>query len=230
MNAQALGLLLASLFANCAISGLAWGQTAAAQPSVALDVKPIGKVLEASGPATVEHTSAILLQANLPAGGQVKVDDLVYQGDVVQTGANGALSISFVDGTSFKISSNARMELNELVYDPKSTSNSMVFSLGKGSFTFLAGMVAKTGNMKVDTPVATMGIRGTAPHVEIADDGTVKFSTLIEENKSANEQPKAAPAAAPRQRRTQNLASPDTPEQERIDKDANKKLKICRGC
>jgi hypothetical protein len=230
MNARALGLLLVSLFANCAISGLAWGQTATAQPSVALDVKPIGKVLAASGPATVEHTSAILLQANLPAGGQVKVDDLVYQGDVVQTGANGALSISFVDGTSFKISSNARMELNELVYDPKSTSNSMVFSLGKGSFTFLAGMVAKTGNMKVDTPVATMGIRGTAPHVEIADDGTVKFSTLIEENKSANEQPKAAPAAAPRQRRTQNLPSPDTPEQQRIDKDANKKLKICRGC
>ena len=38
--------------------------------------------------------------------------------------------------------------------------------------------------MKVDTPVATMGIRGTTPHVEISDDGTVKFSTLIEEGKS----------------------------------------------
>ena len=230
MNAQAIGLLLASLFANCALSGLAWGQTAAVQPPVALDVKPIGKILEATGPATVEHTSGVLLQANLPAGGQAKVDDLVYQGDVVQTGANGALSITFVDGTSFKISSNAHMELNELVYDPKSTSNSMVFSLGKGSFTFLAGMVAKTGNMKVDTPVATMGIRGTAPHVEVLDDGTVKFSTLIEENKSANEQPKAAPTAAPRQRRTQNLPPPDTPELQRIEKDANKKLKICKGC
>src|ERR1700676_85314 len=193
MNAQAIGLLLASVFANCALSGLAWGQTGAVQPPVALDVKPIGKVLEATGPATVEHTSGVLLQANVPAGGQAKVDDLVYQGDVVQTGANGALSITFVDGTSFKISSNARMELNELVYDPKSTSNSMVFSLGKGSFTFLAGMVAKTGNMKVDTPVATMGIRGTAPQVQIADEGTVKFSTLIEENKSAKDLRKAAP-------------------------------------
>ena len=144
MNAQAIGLLLASLCANCALSGLAWGQTGAAQPAVAVDVKPIGKVLEATGVATVEHTSSVLLQANIPASGpgQVKVDDLVYQGDVVQTGANGALSITFVDGTSFKVSSNARMELNELVYDPKSNSNSMVFSLAKGSFTFLAGMVA----------------------------------------------------------------------------------------
>src|ERR1700692_4647487 len=138
MNARATGLLLASLCANCTISGLAWGQTGAAQPAVAVDVKPIGKVLEATGVATVEHTSSVLLQANIPASGpgQVKVDDLVYQGDVVQTGANGALSISFVDGTSFKISSNARMELNELVYDPKSTSNSMLFILREELFTF----------------------------------------------------------------------------------------------
>jgi hypothetical protein len=230
MNARATGLLLASLCANCTISGLAWGQTGAAQPAVAVDVKPIGKVLEATGVATVEHTSSVLLQANIPASGpgQVKVDDLVYQGDVVQTGANGALSISFVDGTSFKISSNARMELNELVYDPKSTSNSMLFSLGKGSFTFLAGMVAKTGSMKVDTPVATMGIRGTAPQVQIADDGTVKFSTLIEENKSAKDLRKAAPL----QRRTQSVppAVPDTPAQQRAEKDLGKKTIICKGC
>jgi hypothetical protein len=28
-----------------------------------------------------------------------------------------------------------------------------------------------------------MGIRGTAPRVEILDDGTVKFSTLVEQKK-----------------------------------------------
>ena len=33
--------------------------------------------------------------------------------------------------------------------------------------TFVAGQVAKTGDMRVDTPVATMGIRGTAVLVEI---------------------------------------------------------------
>jgi hypothetical protein len=36
-------------------------------------------------------------------------------------------------------------------------------SLTKGTFTFIAGEVAHTGRMKVDTPVGTMGIRGTAP-------------------------------------------------------------------
>jgi len=69
------------------------------------------------------------------------------------------------------------------VYDPKGKSNSTLFSLTKGTFTFVAGKVAKTGDMKIDTPVATMGIRGTTPHVEIAADGTVRFSTLVEEGR-----------------------------------------------
>ena len=77
------------------------------------------------------------------------------------------------------------MEINEFVYDPKGSSNSSLFSLTRGTFTMLAGKTAKTGNMKIETPVGTMGIRGTAPHVEILDDGTVKFATLIEMHKQA---------------------------------------------
>ena len=57
--------------------------------------------------------------------------------------------------------------------------------------------------MKVATPVGTMGIRGTAPHVEILDDGSVKFSTLIEENKSATGEQINVPTAAKPQRKAQ---------------------------
>jgi hypothetical protein len=108
------------------------------------------------------------------------VGDPVYKGDVVSTGADGRVGIVFSDGTTFNVSSNARMVLNEFIYDPKGSSNSVLISLTKGTFTFIAGKVAKTGDMKIDTPVATIGIRGTTPHVEIRDDGTV-FSTLIED-------------------------------------------------
>ena len=127
----------------------------------------------------------MVVQANLAGqAGQTKVGDLVYLGDVVQTGADGRLGINFTDGSSFNLSSNAHMTLNEFVYDPNGKSNSTLFNLTTGTFTFVAGNIAKTGDMKVDTPVATMGIRGTTPHIEISDDGTVKFSTLIEEGKS----------------------------------------------
>ena len=66
--------------------------------------------------------------------------------------------------------------------------------------------------MKVNTPVATMGIRGTTPRVEIADDGSVKFSTLIEEGKGQANRA-VAPGAAP------VVEEKDKPN-----------LQICRGC
>jgi hypothetical protein len=171
--------------ASSLLSGLAWAQTDSARPPAGVDTNPIGKVLTAVGTAHIEHPAGVLVQANLPASNpdQAKTGDLVYRGDVIQTGADGALSITFADGSSFNVSRNARMEVNEFVYDPNGHSNSTLLSLTKGTFTFIAGNIAHTGDMKVDTPVGTMGIRGTAPRVEILDDGTVKFSTLVEQKK-----------------------------------------------
>ncbi len=184
MNTRTIGLLFAglSLAASGLLPGAASAQTGS-PPAGELDASPIGKVLTATGTARIEHAAAIVVQANAPPGGvgQAKAGDSVYRGDVIQTGADGALGIAFVDGTSFNVSSNARMVVNEFVYDPKGHANSTLLSLTKGTFTFIAGNVAHTGGMKVDTPLGTMGIRGTAPRVEIMDDGSVKFSTLVED-------------------------------------------------
>ena len=54
-----------------------------------------------------------------------------------------------------------------MVYDPNGSNNSSLLSLVAGTISFVAGATAKHGDMKVDTPVATMGIRGTAVLVEI---------------------------------------------------------------
>jgi hypothetical protein len=186
MRAPALALSAGGLIiiACALLPGLARAQSKPAPPAEAAIASPIGKVVAAKGTVSVEHVSAVVVQASVGGGGQTKVGDLVYKGDVVSTGADSSVGINFSDGTAFNLSSNARMELNEFVYDPKGKSNSTLFSLSKGTFTFIAGKVAKTGDMKIDTPVATMGIRGTTPHVEIRDDGTVAFSTLIEDKKA----------------------------------------------
>jgi hypothetical protein len=166
--------------------GQVWAQADAARPAVLeASATPIGKVVATTGAVSIEHAGAVIVQANAPAQvGETKIGDLVYQGDLVKTGVDGKVGINFTDGTSFNLSSNAQMTLDEYVYDPKGKSNSTLFNLSKGTFTFVAGNIAKTGDMKVDTPVATMGIRGTTPHIEISDDGSVKFSTLVEEGKS----------------------------------------------
>ena len=220
-----------------ALPGSVYAQTA--QPAVAsLETTPIGKVVSAKGSIKVEHTQAVVLQAAIAATGDAKVGDSVYRGDVVQTAADSAVGITFTDGTAFNISSNARMVLNEFVYDPKGKSNSTLISLSKGTFTFVAGQVAKTGDMKIDTPVATMGIRGTTPHVEISDNGTVSFSTLVEDPKPGGAQRRASNdqkgnarrQAAPSQGSNAPGAVPGRAGPAGGRQKLNFKLNICRGC
>ena len=92
--------------------------------------KPIGKVVVATGSVTIERAGAAVVQASTAGqAGQAKVGDLVYQGDAVATGADGKVGINFTDGTSFNLSNNARMVLDEFVYDPNSTSNSQPCSI-----------------------------------------------------------------------------------------------------
>jgi VCBS repeat-containing protein len=134
--------------------------------------KIIGTVAKLTGSATAIRNGVAV---------ELNIGDKVYKGDAVQSGTDSALGISFIDGTAFSLSSNARMVLNEMVYDPNGSSNSSLLSLVQGAISFVAGDTAKNGNMLVDTPVATMGIRGTAVLVEIsADNGPTKFSVLIE--------------------------------------------------
>ena len=182
---RALAVIGVALVTSLLSFDVAWSQRPS-QPAPSGGLKsPIGRVISVSGTVTVERTALTVSQAAAVTGAgiQLKDGDLVYRGDKIQTAAGSKASLAFADGTAFNISSNAQMELNEFVYDPDSKSNSSLYSLAKGAFTFVAGKVAKTGSMKVDTPAATMGIRGTTPHVVIAEDGTVKFSTLVEEQK-----------------------------------------------
>uniref|UniRef100_A0A973W8D5 FecR domain-containing protein n=1 Tax=Bradyrhizobium septentrionale TaxID=1404411 RepID=A0A973W8D5_9BRAD len=168
------------------VPGQVQAQTEPTQPAVQTSQsKFIGRVVAATGSVTIEHPSAVVVQAGLSDKlPQTQVGDPVYLGDVVQTGADGRVGINFTDGTSFNLSSNAKMAMTEFVYDPNGKSNSTLLKLTSGTFTFVAGNIAKTGDMKIDTPVATMGIRGTTPRIEISEDGTVKFATLVEEGKS----------------------------------------------
>ncbi|MDN3279522.1 FecR domain-containing protein, partial [Frankia sp. RB7] len=118
----------------------------------------IGHVTKLTGSATAVRNGVSVILNN---------GDNVEKGDVVSTGSDSTLGVTFIDGTVFGLSSNARMVLNEMVYDPNGSNNSSLLSLVAGTITFVAGETAKHGDMKIDTPVATMGIRGTAVLTQI---------------------------------------------------------------
>lgn len=133
-----------------------------AQAGTASGAAPIGQVEAAQGEATVQRTDGTeeLLQPGSP----------IYQNDVLVTAENASLSVTFTDGTVFSLSASSRMVIDALIYDPAGADNSGTFSLIQGGFVFIAGQVAKTGGMEVNTPSSTMGIRGTTVVVQI---GTV---------------------------------------------------------
>ncbi|MBR1158377.1 VCBS domain-containing protein [Bradyrhizobium elkanii] len=155
------------------------GYTQYAQAGGAAEpAKVIGHVTKLTGNATAMRNGVAIV---------LNQGDNVNKGDVVQSGGDSTLGITFIDGTVFGLGPNAKMVLNEMIYDPNGSSNSSLMSLVSGTISFVAGATAKHGDMKVDTPVATMGIRGTAVLVEIDFDvqGTggvppAKFQVLVE--------------------------------------------------
>jgi VCBS repeat-containing protein len=146
------------------------GHVQYAQAGTAPAAKVVGHVVKMTGSASIVRNGVTI---------DVNNGDIVYQNDVVQTGSGSTLGLVMTDGTTFNLTANARLMMNDLTYDATSTSNTSLFTLVQGATTFVAGQVAKTGDMKVSTPVATLGIRGTAVILDIsAIDGTVSVSVV----------------------------------------------------
>ena len=51
--------------------------------------------------------------------------------------------------------------VNEFVYEEGGKGNTAVFNIAHGTVAFVASLVAKTGDMTISAPTATLGIRGT---------------------------------------------------------------------
>ena len=136
--------------------------------------KVVGQVVKMTGSASLVRNGVTIVLNN---------GDAVYQTDVVQTGSGSTLGLVLIDGTTFNLTANARLMLNDLTYDATSTSNTSLFTLVQGAVNFIAGQVAKTGDMKVETAVAVIGIRGTAVILDIdSTDGKVSISVVDQQD------------------------------------------------
>ncbi|HTF01816.1 MAG TPA: FecR domain-containing protein [Bradyrhizobium sp.] len=122
--------------------------------------EPIGNVATLTGIATViRKRDSIAL----------KLKDDIFQNDVLQTSANSTLGVTFNDATTFNLTANARITVDSFVYEDGGKQNAALFDVVKGTVAFVAAAVAKTGDMKISTPTATMGIRGTSGLVEVPE-------------------------------------------------------------
>ncbi len=143
-----------------------------AASETASDASAIGIIKELSGDATITRANGTPEKAVLGME--------VHQGDIVETSAKGAVNIVFLDESSFAISSNARMAIDEYVYDPATQGGETNISILRGMFVFTSGLIGRDDpdDVHIETPVGSIGIRGTTIAGNIQPDGQSQITVV----------------------------------------------------
>ena len=90
----------------------------------------IGKVPAVQGSATVTRANA--------APVALKANDPIDKGDVLATGANSSLGVTFDDETTFSLSANSRIVVDDFVYQESGSGNYAAYSVARGTVAFVA--------------------------------------------------------------------------------------------
>lgn len=138
------------------------------------DASPIGVIKEVSGKATVTRTDG--------SEETITLGTAIYEGDVIETEGDGAVNIIFIDETEFAVSENARLAIDEYVFDPATQEGTTNFSVLSGVFAFTSGLIGRDDpdDVEIETPVGSIGIRGTIIAGKIDPDGGDNQITVIE--------------------------------------------------
>lgn len=97
---------------------------------------------------------------------RLKAGDGVHLDEMIATGAKGKAQLIFKDETALTIGPRSEVTLTTFVYDPDPNKGKVVVSAAKGVFRFITGSLSKKA-YKIETPMATMGIRGTIVEAQI---------------------------------------------------------------
>ena len=95
----------------------------------------------------------------------------VQAGDVVTTGADGSVGITFLDNSLLSAGPNSVLAIDRFAFDSTTHQGSFESSLRKGTLAVVSGKLAKQSPeaMKVKTPAAVLGVRGTEFLVRTGD-------------------------------------------------------------
>ncbi len=143
-----------------------------AQTGSMVDESPVGAIEEVKGDAVIIRADGTQEPATIGTP--------VYQGDIVETSKSGAVNIVFLDETSMAISEDARFAVNEYTFDPASESGTTNFSVLRGVFVFTSGLIGRDDpdDVEIETPVGSIGIRGTIIAGNIKPGGETEISVL----------------------------------------------------
>jgi hypothetical protein len=131
----------------------------------------VGEIGQIKGSGVLEREGKIVIDGNV--GVNVKsMDEAVT--------ANGTMRIDFVDETRVELTQQSRLVIDEFVYDPANDVGSLSMKASLGTVRYASGQIAKKykQNVKIRTPSATIGVRGT-DFVMVVDEMGGSMITLL---------------------------------------------------
>jgi len=129
----------------------------------------IGDVILQEGESVVERKEGDEFSA--------EIDLDIFSYDTVKTG-KGKTAIEFIDETRVDVTQHSKLIIDEFIYDPSTNTGALSLKASLGTIRYASGQIAKNSkqNVKIETPTATIGVRGTDFTMTIDETGS---STII---------------------------------------------------
>jgi hypothetical protein len=102
-------------------------------------------------------------QVNAIQGADTRVLNLgndVFAGDRIRTGQSSNAQLTFLDQTNLTVGSQSDVVLDRFVFDPNRGAGDVALTTTQGALRFISGS-QNPNTYKVNTPAATIAIRGT---------------------------------------------------------------------
>jgi hypothetical protein len=100
-----------------------------------------------------------------PPGGSARTLEIgtgIVSKERIQTTGTGSLQVMFNDKSTLTIGPNSNLVIDDFVYNPGAGGGKFAASLTKGALRFVGGQISHTAGATINTPVASLGIRGGA--------------------------------------------------------------------
>ena len=123
-----------------------------------LSAANIGSITELNGAGRVVRE----VPKDLDKTYKASIDLDINSYDNVQT-SNGRMGITFLDDSQVRLTEHSELIIDEFIYDPDPSKSKMALQFASGTARFITGKLATIDkeNITINTPSATVGIRGT---------------------------------------------------------------------
>jgi hypothetical protein len=122
----------------------------------------IGMVRNLAGEASITRAGDVF-----PAA----VGTKLLVGDTLMTGSNGSMGVILRDNSTLSIGPKSSLVVRNFQFSPADGKLGLIVRLSRGTMAYLSGLIGKLApeSARFETPVASIGIRGTRFAVKLDD-------------------------------------------------------------